>query len=91
MLLEGIIVLIVLVPIVSLVLLWRRKELRTNLPIVLLLIFVNFLFVAGIIMLFPAFYMMFHEKVTGFSIGFLVVSLFLVFGGYIATKWVNRR
>ena len=91
MILDAIIFLIVLVPIVLVVILRRKKDLRTNALQVSCEILGVFLLVLGCLLLFVAFYMLFHEQVTGLRIGILVASLSLVFGGYALVKWADKK
>ena len=91
MILDAIILLIVLVPIVLVVVLRRRKDLRTSALQVSCEILGVFLLVLGCLLLFVAFYMLFHEQVTGLRIGILVASLSLVFGGYALVKWADKK
>lgn len=91
MTLDVIIFFIVLLPIVLLVILRRGKDLRANASQVLGEILGAFLLVCGLLLLFVAFYLLFHEKTTGLSVGLLVVSLSLVFGGYAMTKWASQK
>jgi len=91
MILDAIIFLIVLVPIVLVVILRRKKDLRTNALQVSCEILGVFLLVLGCLLLFVAFYMLFHEQVTGLRIGILVASLSLVFGGYAFVKWADKK
>lgn len=91
MTLDVIIFFIVLLPIVLLVILRRGKDLRANASQVLGEILGAFLLVCGLLLLFVAFYLLFHEKTTGLSVGLLVVSLSLVFGGYAMTKRTSQK
>jgi O-antigen/teichoic acid export membrane protein len=86
MMIELIIVLIVLIPVSLLIFFTRRKELKTNLSKVICQIAGAFMLVFGVLMLFPAFYMLFHGKATVQSVLFLVVSLSLLFSGYMITN-----
>jgi hypothetical protein len=89
--LDLIIVLIILIPVALLVIIRRRKELKTNRATVLLQVLGVFLLVFGIIMLFPAFYLLFNGKPSGFNIGFVVLSFSMVFGGWAITKQAGSR
>ncbi len=91
MLLEAIILLLVVVPIVLIVILRRKKDLKGNAPKVLGEIAGVFMLVCGLLLLFVAFFLLFHGEATGFKIGVLAVSLILVFGGFAMTKWAERR
>jgi len=42
-------------------------------------------------LLFAAFYLLFHEQVTGPRVALLGVSLSLVFGGYALVKWADKK
>lgn len=91
MILEAVILLLVVVPVVLIVILRRRKDLKRNAPRVLGEISGVFLLVCGLLLLFVAFYLLFHGGATSFHIGVLAVSLILVFGGFAMTKWAERR
>jgi predicted Na+-dependent transporter len=91
MILEVIIFIIVLIPVVIFVIVRRKGELRTNFSKVLLQIAGNFLLVFGVLMLFPAFYVLFHGKDGGMKIVLLSVSLLFVFGGYLLSNWAGKR
>jgi len=92
MLLETVLVLIVLVTVTGLVLLKRWKLTGATSPaLVIHQILGAFLLVIGIILLFPAFYMLFHGGPGRQGIVFLLVSLFLVAVGHVITNRANRN
>ena len=91
MILDAIIFLIVLVPIVLIVILRRRKDLKASSLQVSCEILGAFLIVVGCFLLFAAFYLLFHEQVTGPRVALLGVSLSLVFGGYALVKWADKK
>jgi len=91
MVLDAVLFLIVLVPIVLIVVLRRRKDLKASSLQVSCEILGAFLIVVGCFLLFAAFYLLFHEQVTGLRIALLVVSLSLVLGGYALVQWAGKR
>jgi hypothetical protein len=92
MLLEIVLVMIVLVSVTGLVLLKRWKFSGPSSPaLVIYQILGAFLLVIGIILLFPAFYMLFHGGPGRQSVVFLLVSLSLVAVGHIITNRANRK
>ena len=91
MMLEIVIVLIILMTVTGLVLFQRRKASGTNTAQVIYQILGTFILVIGIILLFPAFYMLFHGNVGRQSILFLIISLSLVLIGNFMTNWASRK
>jgi len=89
--LDAILILVVLVPIVLVVILRRREDLKTSALQVLCEILGAFLLIVGCFLLFIAFYMLFHQQPTPLRVGLLVVSLSLVFGGYAMVRWAGKR
>ncbi len=91
MTLEVIIFIIVLIPVIIFVIVRRKGELRTNFSRVLCQIAGNFLLVSGILMLFPAFYILFHGRGGGMKTVLLAVSLLFVAGGYLLSNWAGKK
>lgn len=91
MTLDFIMVIIVLVPVCLLVLFKRRKEPKTKLSRVICQIAGAFMLVFGVLLLFPAFYALFHGKATTQNVLLLVVSLSLLFSGYMLANWADRK
>ena len=91
MMLDAIIVVIILLPIVLLVIFQRKKAPEAPWPELLYRIAGRSLLVFGILMLFPAFYMLFHGRNGGLKAGLLAVSLLFVFGGYLMTQRSDRK
>ncbi len=91
MLLDGILLLVVVVPIVLVVVLRRRKDPAKTAGRVLGEIAGVFGIVFGLLLLFAALFLLFRGETTGFNIGLLAASLVLVFGGFAATRWAERR
>ena len=91
MILEVIFFLIVLIPVIVFVAVRQKKDLRKNFSRVLWQIAGNFLLVSGILMLFPAFYILFHGKDGGMRTVLLVVSLLFIAGGYILSNWTGKK
>lgn len=87
MTLELIILLIILIPIAFLVLLRSRKEPRMGIPALLCRIGGIFLLVFGLLLLFPAFYLLFHGKGGGMDVPLLILTLAMIATGY----WVTNR
>jgi glucan phosphoethanolaminetransferase (alkaline phosphatase superfamily) len=88
---DIILLFIILVPVALFVIIRRRKDLKSNTSNVLLQILGVFLLVFGIIMLFPAFYLLFNGKTSGFNIAFVVLSFSMVFGGWAITKLAGKN
>jgi|GEM_PF-4392832 uncharacterized membrane protein SirB2 len=91
MTLEVIIILIILIPVILFVTIRRKKELKTNLSKVLFQIIGNFLLVCGILMLFPAFYLLLHGRNDGMKTVLLVISLLIIAGGYLLSNWAGKK
>ncbi len=91
MILEVIILLIVLIPVIVFVAVRQKKDLRKNFSRILCQIAGNFLLVFGVLMLFPAFYILFHGKNGGMKIMLLVVSLIFITGGYLLSNWAGKK
>jgi hypothetical protein len=86
MMLEVIMAVIILIPIILLVFFQRRKTPGIPFSELLYQVMGRFLLVFGILMLFPAFYQLFHGKSGSMKAVLLTVSLVMVFGGYIMTN-----
>lgn len=91
MTLEVVIIIIVLIPVIAFVIIRRKGELRINLSRILLQIAGNFLLVFGVLMLFPAFYVLFHGHDGGMKTLLLVVSLLFIAGGYFLSNWAGKK
>jgi len=90
MTLELIIFLIILVPIVLIVILKRRKGMKTPFSKILLQILGVFMLVFGSLMLFVSLFKLFHENISASGIGLVIASLLLVLGGYAATNRAGK-
>jgi len=91
MMLEIVIVLIILITVTGFVFFKRRKESGTNTAQVIYQILGTFILVIGIILLFPAFYMLFHGDTGRQGVLFSLVSLSLVLIGNVMTNWASRK
>jgi formate hydrogenlyase subunit 3/multisubunit Na+/H+ antiporter MnhD subunit len=91
MTLEWIMILIILIPIVAFAVVRAEGGWRTNIKQVLRQIAGNFLLVAGLLLLFPSFYLLLYGKEGNAGPGLLAVSLILTAGGHFLTNRTGRK